>query len=121
MAEHNRIGKKGELLAADFLRKKNCKILATNWRCGRYELDIIAEDGNELVVAEVKTRSGGDYESAAEAIDNRKIRRTVSAAEAYIKLNNISKEVRFDVVLIIRIGLNYKIKHIEDAFSSPVW
>ena len=47
----------GERAAAKFLKKKGLKIAAHNWRCGRYETDIIAFDGDCAVFVEVKTRS----------------------------------------------------------------
>ena len=56
MAEHNELGKLGEQLARDFLIAKGYQILEQNWSCGHKEIDIIAMDGNELVIVEVKTR-----------------------------------------------------------------
>ena len=56
MADHNDFGKKGEQIAVDYLRGKGFRILETNWRRGRNEIDIIARDGKVLVVVEVKSR-----------------------------------------------------------------
>lgn len=50
------IGDKGEAEAARFLKKKGMKILARNFRHGKYEIDIIALERNCIVFAEVKTR-----------------------------------------------------------------
>lgn len=57
MAEHNETGNKGEELAEKYLRKLGYEILERNWHFGKNEIDIIAKDGNFLVIAEVKTRS----------------------------------------------------------------
>ena len=45
MAEHNEKGKQGEEIAVKFLKNKGYKILETNWRLGKNEIDIIAMDG----------------------------------------------------------------------------
>ena len=50
-------GKKGEQMAADYLRSKGYQILETNWRMGHLEVDIIAIGNNMLVFVEVKTRA----------------------------------------------------------------
>jgi len=56
MAKHNEFGKQGEELAAQFLMEKGYEILERNWRNRHKEIDIIAKDGEELVIVEVKTR-----------------------------------------------------------------
>ena len=56
MAEHNELGKLGEELATQFLTEKGYEILEKNWRNKHKEIDIVAKDGNELVIVEVKTR-----------------------------------------------------------------
>jgi putative endonuclease len=57
MASHNKLGIEGETISEQFLQKKGFKILNTNWRHLRYEVDIIALDKDFLVFIEVKTRS----------------------------------------------------------------
>ena len=81
MAEHNQVGKDGEIAAVKFLEDRGYQILHTNWRKGRYELDIVAKTDDELVVLEVKTRSGIPLETPEIAVDNRKINNIVWAAE----------------------------------------
>ena len=53
MAQHNQLGKEGELLARQMLEEKGYKILETNWRHDKDEIDIVAMDGEELVIVEV--------------------------------------------------------------------
>lgn len=120
MAEHNKLGNEGEQIAANHLVNKGYAILERNWRFGKYELDIIAETENFLVVVEVKSRSTDTWEHPKDAITNSKIRFMVNAAEAYVVKNNIDKEVRFDVISTIQKGLDWEIEHIEEAFHSPV-
>ena len=50
MAKHNELGKRGELIARTFLEAKGFEILETNWRHEKDEIDIIAKDGDELVI-----------------------------------------------------------------------
>ena len=57
MADHNRTGEQGEQLACQWLEAKGFSILHRNWRHGRDEIDIVARDGDFLVVVEVKTRN----------------------------------------------------------------
>lgn len=120
MSTHNIIGKKGEKIAYDYLLKKKYTILETNWRHRRNEIDIIAKDGNEIVVVEVKTRTTLDFEEAHLAIDNKKIRSIVKTADAYLKYKNINLPVRFDTICIIKNVNTCKLEHIKDAFFSPI-
>lgn len=122
MAEHNDLGNQGETLAANFLVEKGYKILHRNWVSGKKELDIVAEDGDMLVIVEVKTRSTETWEHPKEAITNGKIKNIVNAAEAYIFEFDITKETRFDIVSVIpqRDG-SFRIEHIEDAFLPPAY
>ena len=61
MATHLSTGKQGEQLACQWLEAKGFSILHRNWRHGRDEIDIVARDGEFLVVVEVKTRSTGRW------------------------------------------------------------
>ncbi|MBN2806163.1 MAG: YraN family protein [Prolixibacteraceae bacterium] len=121
MAQHTDLGQLGEELAHEYLVKKGYKIRARNWHFNHYELDIVAEDGPELVVVEVKTRSATIYETLDEAISKAKIKFLVNAAEAYILENEIDLETRFDLIAIKWFGKGkYELEHIEDAFKPPV-
>ncbi len=117
MAEHNILGNKGEETAIAFLKKKGYQILHVNWRYGHYELDIVAFSEEELVIIEVKTRSEHSFFSPEEAVNRKKIRNIVAAADKYVKMFNINIPVRFDIISII----GNKIEHLEDAFYPPVY
>ena len=82
MAEKNETGKQGEIAAKKYLEEKGYEVLETNWRFHHYELDIIATDGEELIVVEVKTRSGNYLIGPELAVDKGKIRRIVTASDA---------------------------------------
>lgn len=116
MATTREIGEKGERLAESFLSKLGYKILDTNWHFGHLELDIVAKDKNELVIVEVKSRSGIRYEHPAEAVSNAKIKRIVEAADAYIQEKDIEIETRFDVITVIFFQQKHELEHFKDAF-----
>ena len=121
MAQHNKLGHEGEAIAVDYLKKKGYAIRALNWRHRQYELDIVAQSGNELVIVEVKSRSVNHLVFPEEAVSKRKIRHLVSGADAYIKMNDIAFPVRFDVLTVVMGRGEPVIDHIEDAFFSPLF
>lgn len=116
MAESHELGQTGEDLAAAYLKKSGYRILARNWKSGRLEVDLIAENNNYLVFIEVKTRSADFKVHPADSISREKQRSLILAADNYIKWNNSEKECRFDIVTVIRDRNNYEIDHIENAF-----
>jgi len=120
MAEHNETGRRGEDLATAFLLSKGYSILERNWKSGRKEIDIIAQDGRDLVFVEVKTRSGEDVLPAIDAVDARKRQRLISAAESYIHICPFNLSPRFDIVTVIGEAPNQQFEHIIDAFLPPV-
>ena len=121
MAQHNDLGQKGEEIAFHYLIKKGFKIKERNWRFNHFEIDMVAEYNNELVIVEVKTRSAAIYESPRDTISESKMRFITNAAEAYIQEHEIDIETRFDVILIKWFGEGkYDLEHIEYAFIPPV-
>ena len=116
MAEHNILGRRGETLALEMLRNNGYKILETNWRYKKDELDIIAMQGDELVIVEVKTRSTDYFGDPEESVDEAKMQRMVRAAEEYIEQNLLENECRYDIISIIINKNTSKIRHIKDAF-----
>lgn len=122
MARHNYIGKLGEQLACDKLVGEGYAIAERNWRLGHLEIDIVAMKGDEVVFAEVKTRSCGEGVDPLEAIDKRKIAHMASAADAYMKAHaGLRMYPRFDVFgILINPDGTHVIEHIPDAFYPPL-
>lgn len=119
MADHNDFGKIAEDLAVDFLIKANYKILARNFRYLKAEVDIIAEFENQIIVVEVKARHTDAFLEPQEAVNKKKIKLLISAANYYIEENNIDKEVRFDIISVLpNKQKTLEIHHIIDAFQS---
>jgi putative endonuclease len=119
MAEHNNLGKAGENQAEAYLIRKGYTILERNWYSTHKELDIIAKDGNWLVIIEVKTRTGYTWEPPESAVNNKKIKRITQAAHHYICLHQIDAPVRFDILSVVRENNSWSIEHFEDAFLCP--
>lgn len=120
MAQHNELGKMGEEAARLFLVRKNYKILYRNWRFEKYEVDIVAEDVDELVFIEVKTRTSAEWGNPQDAIGKQRVKRLVEAAHYYLQMHDCDKSVRFDIIGAIWNGQDFEIEHIEDAFLPPV-
>ncbi len=116
MAKHNELGKKGEEIAKNMLIDKGWEILDTNWRFDKDELDIVAKDGDEIVIVEVKTRSTDFFGYPEDAVDSKKEKFLIRATESYIEENNIDVDTRFDIIAIILNDKETKIHHIVDAF-----
>lgn len=94
-------GAAGEDAAVALLRRSGYRILARNYRCPRGELDIVAEDGDELVFVEVRTRRPGAMVGPLESIDARKQRQIVRAAEQYLLAKGgFERPWRVDVVAV---------------------
>lgn len=121
MAKHNILGFNGEQIAAEYMKGQGFTILHRNWRSGHKELDLVTTKDNLLVVIEVKTRYNDIYGLPQEAVDDRKIRKIISATDSYIRLFSIDMQVRFDIITIILGEKSFKIEHIEDAFFPPIW
>ena len=121
MAKHNILGNSGEDSACEYLKRKGYGIIERNWRIGHKEIDLIARDGDELVIVEVKTRSGLRFGNPQDAVTDRKIMKIVSAAHAYVRYKRIDLPIRFDIISIVNDGCQETIEHIERAFIPPLW
>ena len=116
MVTQREIGELAEKHARNYLLAQGYKIRESNWYYGHLELDIIARDGDELVIVEVKSRNGLRYEHPSEAVTNEKMKRIVEAADAYILEKDLDYETRFDVVTVIFFGQDFELEHFKDAF-----
>lgn len=118
MADHNELGKIGEDLAEKHLRKIGYQILQRNWHFGHDELDIIARDGEWLVIVEVKTRTSDYFGEPEMEVKTAKMKAIVRTAEAYILAADFKGETRFDVIGILLGGGKVVLNHIKDAFMA---
>lgn len=97
-------GRRGEDLAHRFLRKQGYVIVARNYRLssGEAEADLIAREGEDLVIIEVKTRATDDYGPPERAVGPEKQRHLIRVAREYARKTNTPwEQVRFDVVAVV--------------------
>ncbi len=93
------LGRRGEELAADYLAAAGLVVLSRNWRCRDGELDLVATDGERLIVCEVKTRSGTGYGEPSECVTPAKAARIRRVAAAWLRTYRVGWcEIRFDVL-----------------------
>ncbi len=115
------LGREGERRVAEYLRRKGYIILRRNWRDSRFgEIDIIAENRENIVFVEVKTRSGDAIVSGVQAIDRKKVYRTKNAAMVFMRKLNTDLPPRIDVaeVTVIKNSDNkqiWKLNYIKSA------
>ncbi len=93
-------GKRGEDLAAGWYKKQGFRIVDKNYRTRFGEIDLIVEKkGQWLVFVEVKTRTGNSLGRPCEAVDFRKQKKLIAAAQQYLAGVAEGKEaIRFDVM-----------------------
>ena len=117
MALHLVKGKSAEDQARHHLEQQGLKLLETNYRCKRGEIDLIMQDTGTLVFIEVRYRKSDTYGSAVESVTPGKQNKLVAAARHYLQENRSNTPCRFDVVGIT--GQNEsKLEWIKDAFQT---
>lgn len=121
MASHNQLGKAGELAACRYLMKNGYRILATNWRSGYLEVDIVASDRRHLLIIEVKSRVEGSLYAPEDAVDRAKQKNLIAIAHEYTSQYRLSHlQVRYDVITALYRPAQgvFEITHLKDFFSE---
>ena len=113
-------GRRGEDLAHRFLRRQGFNPVARNYRLssGEAEADLIAHEGEDLVIVEVKTRGSGEYGAPERAVNPEKQRHLIRVAREYARKTETPwEQVRFDVVSIV-MGEPPAITLVRGAFGN---
>ena len=120
MTDYNKnIGKLGEEMALDYLKKNKYTILKRNFRVKGGVIDIIASLGRQLCFFEVKTRTSKAFGNPEDAVSYDKMRKMTRAAKTYLCYSRAEyNEVQFDV-LAISLDEKDPIFHIPNAFEAP--
>jgi putative endonuclease len=123
-------GRAGEQYAARALEKAGMRILASNFRSPRGEVDLIALDGDTLVFVEVKSWASQGVDGLEYGINREKQRRIIETAKYFLAAHREYNEmtVRFDVVFIRGIPpsppaipqTGIDIRHLASAFMECV-
>ncbi|MGW0809735.1 YraN family protein [Nonomuraea sp. NPDC002799] len=110
------LGKQGEEVAVTYLEAEGMKVIDRNWRCRYGEIDIIAEEGPNLVVVEVKTRSGRSHGTALESVSQVKLARLRMLAAKWLATQPATFEaVRVDVIALERFAGDFALCHVRGA------
>lgn len=98
-------GRWGEDLAARHLSNSGMEVLDRNWRCRHGEIDIVARDGLDIVICEVKTRSTDRFGTPLAAVTPIKVRRLRTLASTWLSTHEVrARRVRLDVIGILLRG-----------------
>lgn len=113
-------GRLGEDSASEYLKSNGYKVLKCNYKNKMGEIDIIAQNGEDLVFAEVKTRSSAEFGTPSQAVTYNKKQRIINTAKWYLMENPTNYNIRFDVIEVFGIftGESFEIEninHIQNA------
>ena len=112
------LGRTGEDIACEHLRKKGYEIVERGFRLFRGEIDVVARDGDTLVFVEVKTRADESHGRPEESVTPGKQRQLRKIAQGYLVAHpSPGVDCRFDVIAILFDGPDdYRLEHFVDAF-----
>lgn len=105
-----RVGRRGERLAARYLKRRGLRVITRNWRCaGLGEVDIVARDGDALVIVEVRTRTKRSDATASpeSSITPAKRARLERLAQRWAKTQARGwrpTSIRVDLVAVVALG-----------------
>jgi putative endonuclease len=110
------LGRKGEDLAASYLRNLGWEILERNYRTRLGEIDLVCRDRDSIVFVEVKTRTETDFARPDQSVTQRKQAKLRRLVEEYLlKHNQETSDVRFDVLGVTLSGRHPEFDHIVGA------
>jgi putative endonuclease len=104
LAERTRadLGRQGEDLACEYLERQGLVVLSRNWTCRDGELDLVATDGDQLIVCEVKSRSGIASGTPLEAVTPEKLARVQRVTQRWLMVYRVGwVSVRYDAISVL--------------------
>ena len=110
------LGRIGENIIADYIKKLGYKVVERNFACNQGEIDIVAKDKEELVFIEVKTRTDISYGEASEAVTDTKKRHLINSIKYYIYKQKLENQpIRIDVAEVYINKGKVKVNYIKQA------
>lgn len=114
------LGRLGEKIAVEYLKKNGFRILIRNYRIRYGEIDCIALDPLDIctVFVEIKTRSGTEFGRPEEAVTPRKLNEIIKTSQYYMLDHpDTPKNMRIDVisVMVENNGKTRDIRHIRNV------
>ncbi|TAE07577.1 MAG: YraN family protein [Bacteroidetes bacterium] len=111
------VGKTGEQLAYELLAGKGYSILHQNFRYGRREIDIIAQQDNTIVFVEVRLRKNNRFGFPEQTVTTTKQNNIRAVAEHFLHTLQWKGNIRFDIIAITKNKTDLEMVHFEDAFA----
>lgn len=120
MGRTQEAGRRGEAIAAEFLRRRGFQILASNFRHGRNEIDLVARGEGFIVFVEVKLRRSGAFGGPEAAVHRLKQLAIIACARGFLRRFGLEPSpCRFDVVAIRESADgDPDVEHIRNAFQA---
>ncbi len=119
LPKHLKIGAEGEVLAVDYLVSQGYEVIARNVRYRFGEIDIVARDRDEIVFAEVRTRSLGYILPADCTVGSDKLKKLLKSAYTWTEKNNYEGFWRIDLIAItVDVYGNNSIEHIKNITGA---
>ena len=114
------LGRWGESLVAEELRRRGCRVVASGYRTRFGEIDLIAEDGPYLLFVEVKLRKSDRFAPGRASVDRGKRERIRTTAELYLAQNPTERQPRIEVAEVYApqgtATVQPRIIYLENAF-----
>ena len=114
-------GRLAEAVAADYFFVSGFVPLGANLRAGHLELDLVLEEGDRLIVVEVRSRGAGALESALASVRRKKREQIKRATERiwrrWLHKRTHLQRVRFDIVTVAFSGSRVELEHVKSAFA----
>jgi putative endonuclease len=107
-------------MAESFLHRNGLRTVTRNFNCRLGEVDLIMEEGEYLVFAEVRYRQNTGFGSGAESVGQAKQSRIIRAAQQYLQLHphRAQQACRFDVLSLGQEQGQLSVNWIRDAFTA---
>jgi uncharacterized protein (TIGR00252 family) len=103
-------GRQAEMVAADFLRRKGCAIVAQNWRTKWCEIDVIAQRDKVVYFCEVKYRQTNAQGGGLDYITPQKLQRMRFAAESWVHMHGWTGEFQLSAIEVS--GQDFRITNV---------
>ena len=120
-AARQTFGRLGEAIAARWLEARGWRVLDRRYRVGHRDIDLVVELGDTIAFVEVKARRSNELVDPIEAVNWKKRNELARSASIWIDRRGGGELVyRFDVIGVLVVNGRVRIRHVENAFPSPL-
>jgi len=122
MMEKSNLGKLGEEIVKDSLKKKGYELIEQNWKTKRAEIDLVMRKKGIMVFIEVRSRRGEQFGTPEDTINWKKRRKLFNNAKAYVAIKKYMGPYQIDAVCIVFSGngipIPTRVSHYEDIIEE---